>query len=118
LGFHRYALKMIVSCWLISLPMSSPLLGAETREEAVAAAREGRSKEAIGILRKLLAEGSEDPLVAHDLAVILTWANRPREAADAFERAGAGEVPAYVLPPIIRAYRDQKALCRSRAMGA
>jgi hypothetical protein len=29
-------------------------------------------------------------------------------SADAFERARAGEVPAYVLPPIIRAYRDQK----------
>ncbi len=81
--------------------------GAETREEAVAAAREGRTEEAIAALRKLLAEGS-DPLLAYDLAVILTWVNRPREATDAFERAGTGEAPAYVLAPIVRAYRDQK----------
>src|SRR5204862_3709124 len=39
---------------------------------------------------------------------ILTWANRPREATDAFESAGPVEPPEFVLGPVIRAYRDQK----------
>ena len=48
------------------------------------------------------------PLVAYDLAIILTWVGRNREATDAFEKAGGDEPPEYVLGPIIRAYRDQK----------
>ena len=81
-----------------------------TREEAVAAARQGRTEEAIAALRKLFAEGSQDPLVGYDLAVILTWVNRLREATDAFEWATAkgGEVPTYVLAPMVRAYRHEK----------
>jgi hypothetical protein len=105
-GLHRGALTMIVGGWLPVLFMATPSPAAETREKAVAAAREGRP--GIAALRKLLADGTDDPLVAYDLAVILTWVNRQREATDAFERAGAGEVPAYVLAPIVRAYRDQK----------
>src|SRR4051794_40082235 len=81
---------------------------AQTREEAVTIAREGRTDEAIAGLRKLLAENPNDPPVAFDLAVVLTWAKRPREATDVFEHAGAAEVPEYVLGPMIRAYRDQK----------
>jgi len=81
---------------------------AQTREEAVTMARDGKMKEAIAALRKLLAENPNDQLVAFDLATILTWTNRSREATDAFERAGATEPPEYVLGPIIRAYRDQK----------
>ena len=99
---------MIVGGWLPVLLMATASPAAETREEAVAAAREGRPEEGIAALRKLLADGTDDPLAAYDLAVILTWVNRPREATDAFERAGAVEVPAYVLAPIVRAYRDQK----------
>ena len=86
-----------------------PIRGmAETREEAVALAREGHTEEAITALRKMLAESPEDTLVAYDLSVILTWVNRAREATDAFERAGPTEPPEYVLGPMIRAYRDQK----------
>ena len=99
---------MIVGGWLPVLLMTTHSPGAETREDAVAAAREGRTEEGIAALRKLLADGTDDPLAAYDLAVILTWVNRSREATDAFERAGALEVPAYVLAPIVRAYRDQK----------
>ena len=58
--------------------------------------------------RKLVADGTDDPLAAYDLAVILTWVNRPREATEAFERGSAVEVPDYVLAPIVRAYSDQK----------
>jgi tetratricopeptide (TPR) repeat protein len=99
---------MIVGGWLPVLLMATASPAAETREEAVAAAREGRPEEGIAALHKLLADGPDDPLAAYDLAVILTWVNRPREATDAFERAGAVEVPAYALAPIVRAYRDQK----------
>jgi hypothetical protein len=99
---------MIVGGWLPVLLMATASPAAETREEAVAAAREGRPEEGIAALRKLLAEGTDDPLAANDLAVILTWVNRPREATDAFERGSAVEVPDYVLAPIVRAYRDQK----------
>jgi predicted Zn-dependent protease len=60
------------------------------------------------VLRKLLADKTDDPLVAYDLALILTWMNRPREATEAFEHADLTQVPAYVLALIVRAYRDQK----------
>ena len=101
---------MIVGVWLLVLLVATSLQGAETREEAVAAARAGRTEEGIAALRKLLAEGTQDPLVAYDLAVILTWVNRPREATDVFEKANstATEIPTYALAPMVRAYRDQK----------
>ncbi len=101
---------MIVGVWLLVLLVATSLQGAETREEAVAAARAGRTEEGIAALRKLLAEGSQDPLVAYDLAVTLTWVNRPREATDVFEKANstATEIPTYALAPMVRAYRDQK----------
>ena len=79
-----------------------------TREEAVAMARDGKTEAAIAALRELLAAAPSDRLVAYDLAVILTWVGRNREATDAFEKAGGEEPPEYVLGPIIRAYRDQK----------
>src|SRR5687767_8353457 len=58
--------------------------------------------------RELWAAVPNDDLIAYDLAVILTWAKRNREATDAFEKAVGDEPPEYVLGPIIRAYRDQK----------
>ena len=79
-----------------------------TREEAVTLAREGKTDTAIVALRELLRSEPDDRLVAHDLAVVLTWAGRNREATDVFEKAGDNEPPEYVLSPIIRAYRDQK----------
>ena len=81
---------------------------AATREEAVALAREGETEAAIAALRELLAAAPNDALVAYDLAIILTWVGRNREATDVFENAGGDEPPEYVLGPIIRAYRDQK----------
>jgi biofilm PGA synthesis protein PgaA len=109
-GFCRDALMRTVGVWLLVLLVATPSQGAETREEAVAAAREGRTEEAIAALRKLLAEGTQDPLVAYDLAVILTWVNRLREATEVFEKANstATEIPTYALAPMVRAYRDQK----------
>ena len=57
------------------------------REKAVAMARDGKTDAAIATLRKMLAAAPNDPLVAYDLAVILTWVGRNREATDAFEMA-------------------------------
>ena len=89
---------------------AGPFAAAEamTREEAVALAREGRTDTAIAALQELQTAAPGDRLVAFDLAVILTWVGRNREAIDAFEKTDGGEPPVYVLGPIIRAYRDQK----------
>jgi Flp pilus assembly protein TadD len=90
---------------LVALPMCA---NGQTREEAVTMARQGQRNEAIAALRRLLDQSPDDPLVAFDLAVILTWENRSREATEAFERARGAEPLEYVLGPVIRAYRDQK----------
>jgi biofilm PGA synthesis protein PgaA len=81
---------------------------AQTREQAVAAAREGRLDEGISALRSLIAAGDTSPGTAYDLAVVLTWAKRPRDATDAFERADAPGAPEYVLLAMTRAYWDQR----------
>ncbi|MFL6528752.1 MAG: poly-beta-1,6 N-acetyl-D-glucosamine export porin PgaA [Chthoniobacterales bacterium] len=88
--------------------MTATVAKGQTREEAVTMAREGNTEGAIAALHKLRSENPDDALVAFDVAVILTWGNRPREATAAFEQAGAAEPPEYVLGPIVRAYRDQK----------
>jgi poly-beta-1,6 N-acetyl-D-glucosamine export porin PgaA len=81
---------------------------AATREDAVQAARAGRLDEAIATLRAL-ERTSDDPRVRFDLAVVLQWAARPREATDVFEKLPSGiAVPAYVREAMIGAYRDQR----------
>jgi hypothetical protein len=92
-GTRLVALAIVFCGWLSALLGATASQAADTREKAVAAAREGHAEEAISALRKLLDSGTDDPLVAYDLAVILTWVNRPREATDTFERASAAEVP-------------------------
>jgi Flp pilus assembly protein TadD len=88
--------------------VACPKADGATREEAVALARQGKLDEAISDLQQLLEVKPLDPAVAYDLAVIYTWAGKSREATDAFEKAGEGEPPEYVLGPMIRAYHDQK----------
>src|SRR4051812_26173484 len=102
MGGERLALGTLFAILISAAPAR-----AQTREEAVSQAREGHTEEAIAALRKLLEENPNDSPVAFDLAVVLTWARRPREATDAFERAKA-DPPEYALGPIVRAYRDQK----------
>jgi biofilm PGA synthesis protein PgaA len=105
---HR-AIAVVGALTLAAVMVMAPAVASpQTREEAVALARDGKTREAIAALRKLLAENPSDQLVAFDLAVILTWASRSREATDTFEEAGGAEPPEYVLGPVIRAYRDQK----------
>jgi biofilm PGA synthesis protein PgaA len=80
----------------------------QSREEAVRAARDGRTDEAIRELQNIVANDSRDAGAALDLATILTWANRPRDATDVFERAAVTEPPDYVLLAMAHAYRDQQ----------
>src|SRR6266480_6288250 len=107
-GHRAIAVVGVLALSVSTIVMAPAGAKAQTREEAVAMARDGKTDAAIAALRKLLAENPNDPFVAFDLAVILTWGNHSREATDAFERARAAEPPEYVLGPIIRAYRDQK----------
>jgi len=88
---------------LLAVPVAS-----QTREQAVVAAREGRLDEGIAALRSLIASGDTSPQTAFDLAVILVWAKRPREATDLFEHANSTDAPEYVLLPMARAYWDQR----------
>src|SRR5947209_6870165 len=94
--------------FLVALHLCSFARGEDARESAVVVAREGRTEEAIASLRELRQAKPDDPLVAYDLAVVLTWAHQPREATNVFEGAPPAEVPEYVLPAMIRAYRGQK----------
>ncbi len=88
---------------LLAVPAAS-----QTREQAVAAAREGRLDEGIAILESLLAGGDQSRETAFDLAVILARAKRPKEATDLFERTDSVEAPEYVLLAMTRAYWDQR----------
>jgi biofilm PGA synthesis protein PgaA len=80
----------------------------QSRAEAVRAAREGRTEDAIRALQSIVANDSKDTGAALDLSVILTWAKRPRDATDVFERAAVAEPPENVLLAMARAYRDQE----------
>ena len=93
---------------LIVLALPTAKLHGQSREEAVRAAREGRTDEAIRELQNIVASNSTDTAAALDLATILTWAKRPRDATDVFERTAAVEPPEYVVLAMTRAYRDQQ----------
>ena len=80
----------------------------QTREQAVGAAREGRIDEGLAALRSLVAAGDNSAATAYDLAVVLTWAKRPQEATEVFERTSAANPPEYVLQAMTRAYWDQR----------
>ena len=74
---------------LVAVVCSVPATAlAQTREEAVQAARRGEFDTAISALRTLLTAAPSDTAAAFDLAVVLEWAGRAREATDVFERTG------------------------------
>jgi len=91
---------------------------AQTREEAVQAARRGEYDAAVTALRALLAASPSDTATALDLAVVLERAGRPREATDVFERAGVAEPPEYVLAAMMRAYRTERRWAEAGALAA
>jgi biofilm PGA synthesis protein PgaA len=91
---------------------------AQTREDAVQAARRGEYDAAVSALRSLLAASPSDTATAFDLAVVLEWAGRPREATDVFERTGVTEPPEYVLAAMLRAYRTERRWAEAGALAA
>lgn len=78
------------------------------REAAIEQARAGHLDDAIATLRRLMAQGSDDPLVPFDLAVLLEQAGDPQGATDIFESADVASAPEYALLSATRAYRDQR----------
>jgi len=102
---------------LIAAVCSAPATTlAQTREEAVQAARRGEFEASILALRTLLTASPSDTATAFDLAVVLEWAGRPREATDAFERTGVAEPPEYVLGAMVRAYRTERRWAEAGAL--
>ncbi|HEX7137594.1 MAG TPA: tetratricopeptide repeat protein, partial [Vicinamibacterales bacterium] len=83
-------------------------VAAQTREAAVESARRGEYDTAISSLQALAQAAPSDTGVRFDLAVVLQWAGRPREATDVFESMRVTEAPEYVLSAMTRAYRDQQ----------
>ena len=82
------------------------------------AARRGEYDAAVSALRALLAASPSDTATAFDLAVVLEWAGRPREATDVFERTGVAEPPEYVLGAMLRAYRTERRWAEAGALAA
>src|SRR5688572_11750383 len=78
------------------------------REAAVESARRGEFDTAISSLEALAQTAPSDTGVRFDLAVVLQWAGRSREATDVFEGMRAAGAPEYVLSAMARAYRDQQ----------
>lgn len=110
--FARWLVLEITS-FLIIFPFASY---GQSREDAVRKAREGQTGEAIVELQRILANHPEDKDAAMDLAVILTWAKRPREATDVFERAKVNDPPEFVLLAVARAYRDQQRFSEAKRL--
>jgi biofilm PGA synthesis protein PgaA len=78
----------------------------EQREAAVLKARAGRMAEAQADLRAMLAKGTDDGLVAMDLATLLQRDGKAAEAVEVFEKAAKPDPPDYALLAATRAYRD------------
>jgi biofilm PGA synthesis protein PgaA len=111
--FASRAVRGVASFILISISIASH---AQSRDEAVRKAREGKTEEAIVELRQIIASNPDDKEAAMDLAVVLTWAQRPREATDTFERSGVSEPPEFVLLAMARAYRDQQRFAEAQRL--
>ena len=102
---------------LLAAPAFAPPARADSpREAAVLLARAGQTGAAIAALRSQLTRGTNDPLVAMDLAVLLQQANRPAEATAVYERANPSDPPSYALLAVVRAYRDQKQFMRAATL--
>ncbi len=69
----------------------------DLRAEGVAAARAGRTAEAVRLLDRAHRLAPADREVLADLVVVLSWAGRDREALARFATLGEGHAPAYAL---------------------
>lgn len=76
-------------------------------DAAIEAARAGDIGNALPVIEQRYRESPSDLKIAHDYAVVLSWANRQQEAVSVYEMLPAsGAVPAYVLSALARDYRD------------
>jgi biofilm PGA synthesis protein PgaA len=102
----RGALMCVVTS--ASLLAYAGAAAAQTREAAIESARRGDYETAISALQTLAQAAPAETGVRFDLAVVLQWAGRSREATDVFESMPGNEAPEYVLSAVARAYRDQQ----------
>src|SRR5262245_55684619 len=86
---------VVVVCVVALLATIVAASAMSAREAAVLEARAGNLEAAIAALRRLLDQGSQDPLVAMDLAVLLHQAGQAQAATDVFERARMANPPEY-----------------------
>jgi len=101
--------------WLAVGLVATPAAAALDREQAVAAARQGRLDEAIAALQALDAAG--DIQARHDLVAVYGWAGRRAEAIAAFERIlPPGSAPAYVQRDAAAAYRGERRYAEAEAL--
>jgi biofilm PGA synthesis protein PgaA len=86
------------------------------RAAAVALARGGAFALGIASLEALRNEFPEDPAVSRDLAVVLTWGEREREAIAIFETMWPPQSQEYLLEAIGLAYRRVEAPLKALAL--
>jgi biofilm PGA synthesis protein PgaA len=91
-----------------TIPPATAQTAPSPREAAVALARAGEIDAAIASLKQQMAQGSQDPLLPFDLAVLLQQNGSNGEAIALFERAGSATAPEYAMLALARAYRDEK----------
>lgn len=69
----------------------------DLRAEGVAAARAGRTAEALGLLERARALAPADSAILADLIVVLSWAGRDREALARFATLPEADAPGYAI---------------------
>ncbi|MGL4444563.1 MAG: poly-beta-1,6 N-acetyl-D-glucosamine export porin PgaA [Alsobacter sp.] len=91
---------------VVPLPGGAALAAGSPREEAVLQARAGNLEAALASLRRQVAEGTSDRLVAMDLATLLQENGRDAEAVAVFAHAADPAPPSYALLAATRANRN------------
>ena len=94
------------------------IVAAQTREAAVESARRGEYDTAISQLQALAQAAPSDTGVRFDLAVVLQWAGRFRDATDVFESTHGAEAPEYVVSAMTLAYRQQQRWANAATLAA
>ncbi|RME32790.1 MAG: hypothetical protein D6786_09595, partial [Gammaproteobacteria bacterium] len=100
----------LIACLLLgglSLPLpATAVTPAAQHRAAVEAARRGEYAAAVEGLRDLVREYPRRDLYLHDLAVVLSWAGREREAVGLLPRINPYEAPRYVVTTLARSARE------------
>jgi biofilm PGA synthesis protein PgaA len=83
---------------------------------AVALARRGDTAQALVLLARLARQSPHDAGIQADLVVVLTWADRNREAIDRFARLPAAARRDYVVAAVGRALRAERRYAAALAL--